>query len=171
MGHQINYYLTPRDVETIEQRLRQRTDFVIFLEESKSATPCAAGSLNVEDNVCRALHYCLARPEDMDAIVMRHVPEQGYWTFQVTPSPAIELGTCYFNGQILRRSRVYYVDGFYGPGGDWVVKSEEFRKWAKSVLAIVRKSVKPYLRTGSLTEYIGEDAAKWHAAGGKLVSM
>ncbi len=169
MGHQVNYFQTAKDIALLEQRLRKGLDFVIFEWKSPTRTPRVVDSLNFEENGRRVLNYGLARPEDLDAVVMQHVPEQGYWTFQVTPSPAIEIGTCYTDGTLIRRSRAYYVDGLYGPDDQWMMKSEEFRKWAKTILSTIKKTLKPFKRGTSSGWYIGEDAAQWHAAGGKLV--
>jgi len=171
MGHQFSFYQTPKDIAGMEQRLHKRVDFVIFLDESRCASPHVVDSLNVEENGRRVLRYRLARREDIDLIVMRHVPKQGYWIVDEQASPVIELGTCFTDGTIIRRSRAYYVDGLYGPDGQWMMKSEEFSKWAKIVLATLKKTLKPLEPGRRLTDYIGEDAAAWHAAGGKLVSM
>jgi hypothetical protein len=171
MGHQFSFYQTAKDIAAMEQRLRERAEFVIFLDDSRTGSPVVVDSLNVEENGRRVLSYNLARPQDMDSIVMRHVPEQGYWTAQVTPSPLLELGTCFFDGKILRSDRAYYVDGLYGPDGQWVMKSEEFRKWAKIILSTAKKTLKRLDPNSKFVEYIGEDAAAWHAAGGKLVRM
>ncbi len=170
MGHQFYFYQTPKDIAAMEQRLRKHTDFVIFLDDSRTVAPLVVDSLNAEENGRRILSYYLARPEDIGSVVMHHVPEQGYWTVQVSPSPVIELGTCFFDGKILRRDRAYYVDGQYGPDGQWMMKSEEFRKWAKTMLSTAKKTLKRLDPNSKAVNYIGEDAAAWHAAGGKLVT-
>ncbi len=172
MGHQFSFYQTAKDIAAMEQRLRKRTEFVIFTYTSECASPHVVSSLNAEENGRRITSYYLARPEDMGSIVMHHVPEQGYWTVDEQASPVIELGTCFFDGQILRSSRAYYVDGFYGPDDQWItkrMKSEEFRKWAKVIFSTIKKTLKRLDPNSKFVEYIGEDAAAWHAAGGKLV--
>ncbi len=169
MGHQFYFYQTPKDIAAMEQRLRKRTEFVIFTYTSQCASPHVVESLIAEENGRRILSYYIARPEDMGSIVMDYVPTLGYWTVEVLPSPVIELGTCFFDGTILRTDRAYYVDGFYGPDDQWMMKSEEFRKWAKMILATAKKTLKRLDPNSKVVTYIGEDAAAWHAAGGKLV--
>jgi hypothetical protein len=102
------------------------------------------------------LHLFLARPEDVDAVVMRHVPTQGYWTVDVLYSPVVEFQRCYFDGKILRRGRAYFVDKYFGPNADVVQKPEAFRKWAQSVLGAIRRGLH---RRG--LDYVGSDAERW----------
>jgi hypothetical protein len=167
MGHQSAFYLTPKDKADLEQRLREKTDFIILLWKSPSASPRVVDSLNFSEH--EEPHYgkYLARPEDLDAIVTRHVPEQGYWTLQYLDSPVVQFRGCFFDGKILREGRVYYVDYFLGPDGEWVTKSEGFRKWAKMVHTTIKKSLKR--RKSRYVEYIGEDAQAWVDSGGQLV--
>ncbi|TKD12159.1 hypothetical protein [Polyangium fumosum] len=167
MGHQSAFYLTPKDKAELEQRLREKMDFIILLRESPSASPRVVDSLNFSEPDNPWLSKYLARPEDLNEIVMHHVPEQGYWTPDDLFSPVVKCSGCYFDGKILRRGRVYYVDGFYGPDGGWVEKSEAFRKWARMVHTTLKKSLKR--RDSKYVEYIGADAQAWVDAGGQLV--
>jgi hypothetical protein len=113
-------------------------------------------SLNVGEDGQPWLFCHLVRESELVDVVTRHVPAQGYWIVDVVKSPVIEFNGCYFNGKILRRGRVYYVDGFYGADNTWVEKSEAFRLWAAGVLKTIKKVLK---KNGS--EYIGETALAW----------
>ena len=64
----------------------------------------------------------------------RHVPAQGYWTIDVLRSPVREFNRCYYDGKMLRRRRLDYVDGFYGADDQWQIKADGFRSWARAVL-------------------------------------
>lgn len=168
MGHQSTFYLTPKDKADLEQRLRERTDFIILLWESPTSSPRVVDSLNFSEEGEPGYHKSLARPEDLDKIVTRHVPEQGYWTLQENDSPVVEFSGCFFDGKILRAGRVYYVDKFWTPDRGWEEKSEAFRKWARMVHTTIKKSLKR--RDSKYVEYIGADAQAWVDAGGQLVS-
>ena len=85
---------------------------------------------------------------------------QQYWGVESLASPVIELSLGGLHGNILREGRLYYVDGQYGSDGRWQDKPEEFRRWAKSVLAKTRRILK---RRGDW--YVGPDAEKWQASG------
>ncbi|TKC98506.1 hypothetical protein [Polyangium fumosum] len=164
MGHQSCFYITPKDTAALEQRLRERTDFIILLWKSPSASPRVVDSLNFYENGEQWYGLYLARPEDLDAIVMDHVETQGYWTLESDPSPVVEFSCCSLKGNRLREGRVYYVDKFWKPDSGWEEKSEAFRKWARMVHTTLKKSLKR--RDSRYVEYIGEDAQAWLDAGG-----
>ena len=93
---------------------------------------------------------------------------QGYWVVDVLRSPALELSSCFFDGKILRRGRIYYVDGFYGEEGARVEKPDTLRTWAKRARAAIRKRLAKH---GDF-ECIGADARAWlERGGGRLVLM
>jgi hypothetical protein len=171
MGHQVNYYMTPKDIEALEQKFRNRIDFAVIPWRNPSQRPQPTNSLLVEHNGQRVLSLCLVRPQDLSQVVTDYVDTQQYWTVEEAPSPVLEFRACFFDGTTLGRGRVYYVDGFYDSTDQWVTKSEDFRKWARSIFSIVKKSLKPLEPGSRSTWYIGEDAAQWHAAGGTLKDM
>ena len=166
MGHQVNFYVTPKDIMDIERRLQGRDPLAIILDRSNTSEPRVVSSLDFQENGRPWLFLFLVRPEDLPKVVMNYVPAQGYWTVETLYSPVIELTRSFFDGQILRQGRVYYVDGFYGPDRAWIEKREAFRSWAKSVLALIKKT----LKRREDGWYIGPDALAWlESSGGKLV--
>jgi hypothetical protein len=111
------------------------------------------------------LHLFLVRPDDVEQVVARHVPAQGYWSVDALPSPVVEFQRCFFDGKVLRRGRVYFVENYYDSSGVLVQKPEPFRKWAQAVLGLVRRKLH---RQGP--DYIGADAKMWLSSGeGALV--
>ncbi|MDI3288366.1 hypothetical protein [Polyangium sp. 15x6] len=164
MGHQTSFFITPKDMAELEQRLRERTDLVILLWRSPTASPRVVDSLNFYENGEPWYDLYLARPEDLNSVVMDYVKTQGYWTVEGSPSPVVEFTRCSFDGKRLREGRVHYVDHFLGPDHTWVKKSDEFRKWARMVHTTIKKSLKR--RDSKHVEYIGKDAQAWLDAGG-----
>lgn len=165
MGHQVNFYLDPSDTTAVEHVLRSLGPFYVLHSRSPAPEPRVFESLNVEENGQPWLFLYLVRPEDLHAVVTTHVPAQGYWSVDVLDSPVVEFDRCFFDGAILRRGRLYYVDGFYDARQQWQDKPESFRTWAKAVLAKTKKMLK---RRNS--DYIGSGAEAWLASsGGKLV--
>lgn len=113
-------------------------------------------------------HFYVARPEDLNSVVMDYVKTQKYWTVETDPSPVVEVSRSSLRDNVFRAGRVYYVDGFYGPEDQWVtkrMKSEEFCKWAKRFLSAVKKSLKPVKPFPGCLEYAGEEAAALIASG------
>lgn len=161
MGHQLNYFLTPKDFAELEDRLRARGDVQIVRSLSRTAEPCIVSSIKDAewDGVPLRRGY-LFRPEDLSKIVNEYIPAQGYWSIDTDTSPAMEFGGCSFDGHELSRGRVYYTDGFYGPADGYVnktEKSEAFRRWAQSIFRTVKKTLKLYEKYF----YIGSDTEAW----------
>jgi hypothetical protein len=166
MSHQVYYFLTPTDISTLENWLRDLSDLCILHSHSSEPAPRIVESLNLEEDGKRWLFYFITRSDFVDQIVTRHIPAQNRWTLDELRSPIIEFSACFFDGQILREGRMYYVDGFYGANGRWEDKPESFRTWAKSVFAKAKKMLK---RRNDF--YIGPDAENWLATStGKLVT-
>lgn len=168
MGHQINFYATPADIAVLGAAAARVEPMLVLHDRSPTAAPRVLPSLDHHDGTQRQLHFSLVREQDLARVATEHVPTQGYWIVDVLRSPVLEFSSCFFDGKILRRGRIYYVDGFYGEDGAWVEKPESFRTWAKRVRAAIRK---PLAKHGDF-EYIGADARAWlERGGGRLVSM
>ena len=151
----------------LEQNLRgSDRSWCILHSHSKTAEPSLVESMNFSEGEKQWLFMYLAQTADLHNIHYNHVSTQGYWSVDVLRSPVIEFTGCYFDGDIPRRGRLYYVDGFYGSEDLWKEKPEPFRRWARSVLSKTKRSLKR-----SNSDYIGKDAAAWVDSGlGKLVN-
>ena len=106
MGHQVNFYLDPRDTEQIESVLRSLGPMLVLHSRSPRPEPKLLDHLTHEEQGQPWLFYHLVRPEHLGAVVLGHVPAQGYWTVDVLNSPVIEFTRCFFDGTILRRGRL-----------------------------------------------------------------
>lgn len=165
MSHQFTYSALLEDFAEIEARLRRIEPLFILYSRSPTAAPRMASALNFKDGEKTWLFFYLVREVDLASVVMDYVPAQRYWTVEILPSPVIESDGCFFDGKILRRTRMYYTDGDYDKSGTWVQKSEGFRKWAAAVFRATKKCLR---RIDG--EYIGPAAARWlETSGGKLV--
>ena len=165
MGRQLNFHATAADVAELEARIRKLEPMAVLHARSTTAKPRVLPSLSFVEGAEPLLFYYLVREHELPKIVTAHVPAQGYWAVDVLRSPAVQFHGCYLDNKILRRGRVYYVDGFYNQNGTWVEKSESFRLWAGAVLNAVRKSLKKHG-----PDYIGRDASTWlQREGGSLL--
>lgn len=165
MGHQVNYYALLGDFAEIEAKIRRIEPLVILYDQSPTAAPRVAPALDFKDDSGVWLFCYLVRELDLAAVMTKHIPNRGYWLIDDHHSPVIECRGCFFDGRILRRSRMYYIDGDYDQNGIWVEKSEGFRRWAAAVFRATKKCLR---RMDG--EYIGPAAARWlETSGGKLV--
>jgi hypothetical protein len=165
MGHQVNFYLDPFDTLSLEQTIRTVEPLLVLHSRSPRSEPRVVESASIEEDGQPWLFAFLVRREDLQSVVTRHVPAQGYWTIDVLKSPVIEFNRCFFDCTVLRRGRLYYVDGYYNANQTWEDKEDGFQQWAKTVLTRTKKVLKKYKG-----DYIGTGADAWHSSsGGKLV--
>lgn len=159
MSHQVNYFLTPSDMNATFDRIAKVAPVVILKSESPTASPLVV-SHHEFINERKWLFYHLARPEDMSIIITEHIPTQGYWLVDEHKSPVIKLGRCYVDDKLIRRNRMYYTDGDYDANGQWVEKSEDFKTWAKAVFRAAKKGL-TCLKDAHAGWYIGPEAQQW----------
>lgn len=165
MGRQVNFLALPEDIFEMGESIGQLGPIVILHSRSKTKEPRAVSTLNFEEDGKRWLFYCIVRQSDLPDVKTVYVPEQNYWSIDILDSPVVEFNSCYFDGKILRRGRVYYVDGRYDENGQWEYKSEDFRSWASTLLKVSRKCLKRYEGI-----YVGRGALEWmSAANGEIV--
>jgi hypothetical protein len=141
MGHQINFFLGPNDHAELEMRLREAGELVVLHVRSPTPEPRQVDNTNFTEDGKQWLFLYLVRPDDLSAVRTREVAAQRYWSVDDLRSPVIELTRCYYNGKILRRGRLYFVDGYYGAEDQWVEKPEEFKAWANRLFAAARKTL------------------------------
>jgi hypothetical protein len=153
MGHQVNFYMTPRDVAALEQALHAAVPIVVLHSRSGNERPRVVESLSHDENGQQWLFFYLARPKDLAEIATTFVSTQAYWSIDTTTAPVVEFHLSFFNGKLLRRGRAYYVDSYFGSDQARISKSEEFTKWARKILAVVRRNL--VKQDGN---YIGPDA-------------
>jgi hypothetical protein len=161
MGHQINFFLGPNDLSELETRLASVGDLTILHSRSPKPEPKVVESVHFTEDGKRWLLY-LVRSMDLSDVVLKEVPAQGHWVVNSLFSPAVELDRCHYDGRVLKRGRLYYVDGFYDERGLWVEKPEEFKTWAKRLFSAARKTL---VRDKQLGAYIGPQAAQMRIAG------
>ncbi len=167
MSHQLNFYITPGDTDALEAVIRAVDDIYVVPSRFPDKAPQIVPSLRWQRDGVPWLLYFLVRSSDYASLRTSYVERQGYWTLDELRSPVIEFTGSFFDGEILRRGRVYYQDGYWGPSDEWIEKPEEFRRWGKTLFSRIRRSL---VRQDS--EYIGKDAKAWlERSHGKLVAM
>jgi hypothetical protein len=156
MGHQVNYFLVPKDISELEASIQRLEPMVVLHHRSVTATPRVLPSVEFREDGQRLLFYCLVRASDLSQVITKFVKAQGYWTVDVLRSPVVEFDSCYFDGKIIRRGRLYYNDGFFNLDETWIEKPESFRFWAKAVMKVTKKAM---CKHGA--DYIGHNALAW----------
>lgn len=164
MGKQVNFYLLPADIAILEEKIRDIDSLVVLHSRSNISKPRELANLELLEEGQHWLYFYLVRPEDLDSVQMRHVPAQNYWTVDVLKSPVIELQRCFWDGQVLRRGRVYYQDKFFGDDNELIEKSESFQRWAKWIFKTIKQSLDKVDH-----DYLGYNAKRWLSTGGTFI--
>lgn len=155
MGHQLRFFLTPTDLQLLEQRLKAQCPVVFLDYRSDQPAPKVLSTTAVAEFGKTWLTMFLAPPEALEALPFKHVARQGYWTVDLLRAPAIELSRCFYDGKVLRSGRLFYDRGVYDEAGTWVEKPASFQNWAKKVFSVARKGLQ---RDTELEAYVGENA-------------
>ncbi len=165
VGHELNFYMLPEDTIIVQEQLMNLASMKILQARSPTHNPAAVPSLDYREDGKQLLSLFLAREQDLAEIVMHYVDVQNYWTIDALRSPVIEFTGCFYDGKILRRGRVYYVEGYHEQGRGWIEKSTQFDLWAKMILDTMKKTLKRHV-----SDYIGPKAQSWvETSGGKLI--
>jgi hypothetical protein len=162
MGRQINFFLGPNDQIELEARLRKVDELLILHSRSPGPEPHIVDTMNVTHDGKQWLFLYLVRRDDLSAVRTQEVAAQGYWHVDELRSPVVEADRCYYDGKILRRGRLYYVNGYYGAQDQWIEKPEEFKAWAKRLFAVARKTL---TFDKKLLAHIGPEAAELRLRG------
>jgi hypothetical protein len=167
MGHQIGFLLTPDDLIALEQRLREVGELAIFESTSRRAAPARVLSTAIPEMGVTPLRIILARPRDLPAVTFNAIPARGEWSVDSLRSPVIELDRCFYDGKIMRRGRLYYVDGYSDAQHAWTEKPPAFLAWAKAIFAAARRFLKKHPELG---EHAGPEVLSWGARAREIVS-
>lgn len=156
MGKQVNFFFTPRDLNDCESKIRALGP-VIFLEaRSNSQRPNFLENTAVSEMGKTGLGIYIARPDDIHSIRFRPIQEQNNFAVDELRSPVIEMTRCFFDGQKLRRGRLYYDESFYEENGILITKPPAFRDWAKRVLS---EAIKGLSKEKVQLAYLGAEAS------------
>ena len=140
MGHQLNYFMMPEDTRLLEKTLREKSSVLFLASKSSEAKPVQLPDLEIAEFGKTWLRALLVPPEALASVLMKHVPQQGYWLVDSDRSPVIEMDRCHHDGKALGEGRLYYQRKFLDQG-QWVEKPAAFQAWARKIFALTRKTL------------------------------
>lgn len=174
MGRQFYYYCLPEDIDHIQEKvflpLGGRLFEQITSEKNHQVQDVERFALDYPSMDKRRLHLYLAPPKDLD-----HVVFLSPGIIDVSNSNLIEVGRCYTDGHVIRRSRFWYDPKAFLEG-EFTDKPKEFIKWAQTVFAQTKKLLRyeVVLEKGEHSKYTYKDwfgEIAWEAvSSGKLVA-
>jgi hypothetical protein len=137
-------------------------EHVILKNRSRGPFPNCVPSTDLVENGNRWCFFYFARRADLDLIVTREVPTQGYWTVYELFSPVIEFGLGRFDGEVLRSGRLYYIDSYYDEKKTLVSKLADFIRWSKQLFSKARRQL---TFDKGLHAYLGKEAVQMRNSG------
>lgn len=164
MSRQLSFYLTPADMRTAVGRISECGEIVLL--HSRSTQPRPLPAIDFAENGQPCPNLVVTRPSLLDAIVLREVELQGYWSVDILRSPAIELRVSSYDGQKIGEGRLYFETSYFSQYGK-VNKPEAFLSWASCVLKAFKKTLKRNARMGA---YVGLDALSQSLSGQGVLS-
>jgi len=169
MGRQINFFMAPEDLKEF--------DSFVFRDKSVSAIPNTLVSTVVSplelartiEGDFGSLRVYIFREQDLERVRIRRGGAEGSWVVDGLRSPTVEIFRSYFDGQILRRGRLFFDLGYCDDNSEWVDKPSDFLSWAQGLVHWIRGQYVKDEKTGC---YVGTHAWDWHVKeGGNLVTM
>ena len=80
-------------------------------------------------------------------------------------SPVVEFSRCYQDDQLIRRGRLYFVNGYFDASG-LINKDDDFLKWGNSLMRRARRMLR---KDPNSFEYFGPEALRLKEMGLKMV--
>ena len=168
MGHQLNFYLTEQDSQRFESELLAGEDSLIIHNRSRGPFPRVVESTDLVDQGQREVFSFLARRTDLDLVVMKEIPTQGYWTIDDLRSPVVQLIRSVCDRDQIKRGRLFYDASYYDQTGKLVSKDTEFIKWAKGTFSRARRLLTYNRQLGA---YLGAEAVELSDKGARFVDV
>jgi len=140
MGKQINFYLLPKDYDTIQKYI-QENGLQIF------ATPLLSQTINPSDRLLKDEENEKKSFYKRLLLLKNHhyFPKKlkdDLFILHVSFEKIIEFNACKWdkNNNSLGRGRIFYETGFYDEQGLWKEKDQEFLKTAEQLFRWFRKN-------------------------------
>src|SRR5688572_2741879 len=106
MGRQVNFYMHPDDLLSLQAEMARRGNVEIFASRSLDSKPAPLSKVTVDVHGQEELTIFLARSQDVAAIHVRPnpAPASGFFLDSST-SPVLEFSRCYCADELIRRGR------------------------------------------------------------------
>ncbi|SEW51876.1 hypothetical protein [Chitinophaga arvensicola] len=163
MGRQVTFFLHPDDQKDFDTLLKSFGEVQIlsyYHYDNKIST--------VDDTLIKGLgkqanRVYLVRPQDFELMKLSHIEKFGYWLLKDNELPVLHFDRCSFDGNELHQGRLYFQPR-YAESMQIVNKSEDFIKWADSIIKVVRRKLKKHkfdMDGWDYTDHVGKNALNW----------
>jgi hypothetical protein len=142
-GRQFSFFLGPNDQLAFEEVLRSSGDIAFFSENSMSNEPELYATVQIGPSGEDSFKILIARKADLKKI--EFIPSKGpngaYANQDVSPFVEFSRFPAVVDGRMIRASRLYRIDKYWGDDGKLVSKSPEFIDWADRLYKLAKASL------------------------------
>lgn len=138
MGRQAQLYFSPQDVDEFVQKMASYGAVLLPHRLTVERVEPADSITRDTGSGLWSLGY-LVRKEDLERVLLREVPSQGYWVVDQLRSPVIEFDGGVFDRSKILRGRLYFTTTYFDEAGQLVEKDPAFVAWAIRVLSAARR--------------------------------
>jgi hypothetical protein len=138
MGHQVNFFLTRKDLDGFLTEINRQGQIVFLADLFPSREPEVLPESWLRFGSYQRLKSYMIRKADLGLVVSQLAGASG-WYPDVLRSPIIELVRSFEDDHVIRRGRVYFVSNYLQENGEKYTKSDSFVTWAKGILRALNR--------------------------------
>jgi hypothetical protein len=168
VGHQVNFFVMPADLQDLETAMRTTGDLCFLADKSPTSEPIELNTIAFRATEPPRSRTCfIVQRKDVTAVSPRFIKTQGYWLIEGSDSPVIEFSPGMFNGAKLTRGRAYFASDLrFRPE----MPSPEFVQWGDKVLGRIKKKLTRHPEFAPPWMYFGAAVLEWIENSGATVT-
>jgi hypothetical protein len=152
---QLNFFIHPSDQDEIDSFLTK--EGVLIIKQ-----PGLNKKLTLNSSIHKNMHefnkVYLTKDLFIDTIQQNYITNMNYFLIDDIRSEVVELSRGSLNNESLKRSRFYYVTGYFGENGRQIQKNLQFINWAD---LLVKNFKKKFLSKSDDGNFYSKNALDW----------
>jgi hypothetical protein len=142
-GRQFGFFIGPSDQAPLERALRASGDVAFLNERPSSHVPEELTSSIITRFGEEPFKILIARRADLPLIEFRRIQGRADYSCDQDISPIVSFSRFpnVVDGRLIRASRLYRIDKYWGYDGNIVTKSPEFVGWGERLYRLAKKSL------------------------------
>jgi len=160
---QVNFYLTRDDQAELVKKLDPHGSFIYIARLSQDGSPQRVESAEIRQMGFEHLKIYVTQSQYIDRIIFKRSANAAF--VDELRSPVVEFSRCYQDDQLIRRGRLYFVNGYFDASG-LINKDDDFLKWGNSLMRRARRMLR---KDPNSFEYFGPEALRLKEMGLKMV--
>jgi hypothetical protein len=142
-GRQFSLFIGLNDQEAFENAIRESGDIVFLNSKPLSSNPDELTNSTVREPGIDPFKILIARRIDVPSIEFHPIEGRPEYIYTHDVAPVVEFSRFpnVVDGRMIRASRLYRIDKYWGADGKLVSKSPEFIDWAERLYKLAKASL------------------------------